>query len=144
MTQTIEESIRLACLKQLLHHGIPISTSDIVRLLINIWQQPANMAKQGFFFPLHLICGAGIVNSTDEEDKAVLEIVRVLIEASHESVLQTTEEEDEEEGYLPIHFAVSERSSDICTLLLNAYPESLKIGAGLGSLFSTIIISKFQ
>ena len=47
-----------------------------------------------------------------------------MIEASHESVLQTMEDED----YLLIHFAASERSSDICTLLLNAYPESLKIG----------------
>ena len=81
------------------------------------------MSSQGGFSPLHLICGAGVVNSTDEEDEIALEIVRILIDASHESVLQTTEDDQ-----LAIHFAASERSSEICNFLLNAYPESWKVG----------------
>ena len=96
-------------------------TSDIVRLLVNTWPQSVNA---GDFLPLHLICRTRNSKSTDEEDKIALEIVRILIEASHESVLQPTEDEE----YLPIHYAASDRSPEICTLLLNAYPESWKIG----------------
>ena len=80
---------------------------------MNTWPQSANAAcSSGGFLPLHLICCAGVGKSTKEEDKAALEIVRLLIEASHESVLQTTEEEDEEEGYLPIHDAASHKSPE--------------------------------
>ena len=80
---------------------------------MNTWPQSANAAcSSGGFLPLHLICCAGVGKSTKEEDKAALEIVRLLIEASHESVLQTTEEEDEEEGYLPIHDVASHKSPE--------------------------------
>ena len=100
-------------------------TARIVKVLIDTWPQATRQRNCGDT-PLHNLC-----RDTDEMDGTVaLKILRLFLQADPDSASQMTEAEDEGDvqGYLPIHFAVECKSSEFCKVLIEAYPESVRVG----------------
>ena len=97
-------------------------TLEIVQLLYN--------TLPGAFFrlrneynrlPIHEIC-----NNEDLDDTASLDILRFMLS------IDPTLPREMGNGYLPVHVAVKYKSTRFCKMLIDAYPESLRIEPGGG------------
>ena len=91
-------------------------TLEIVQLLHSIWAGA---------LPIHQLC-----HNKDLDDTNSIDILRFML--SIDSNLSRVEMN--ESDYLPIHYAVANKSTAFCKELIDAYPESLRIVAGDGLL----------
>ena len=73
-------------------------------------------------YPIHSFC-----NSRNLDEATKLDILRILIRAYPESLHR-----ESSASYLPIHSASQCQSAGFCKLLINAYPQSVRIGTAYG------------
>ena len=97
--------------------------ASIIQLLINAWPESLqlrsrdNMELEQLDLPIHTLCGAST------KDAAAVGIIELLIKEFPASV-----QAPDKSGYLPIHLAVMYQSTQFCQVLVNAYPESVRVG----------------
>ena len=92
----------------------------IIRLLIDAAPDSVRRANDNGQLPLHYICEV-----KDMDESAAIDILKLLLEKHPESIRH------EDIGSLPIHIAaMASKSPEFCRLLIEAYPESERIGAG--------------
>ena len=91
-------------------------TLEIVHLLFNRWPEAIGLHDDNGFLPIHELC-----YNTKLDDIASNDILRFMI------MDPTLLRERDAEGYLPIHIAVSQKSFAFCKILIDEYPESVKI-----------------
>jgi len=94
------------------------ATLPLVRLLFDYWPEAIHQQDSCGDYAMHLLA------SNDElSDEASEEIFHFLFQKNFESLGEENHDE-----YLPIHYAARDKSPEFCKLLIDAYPESIKIG----------------
>ena len=94
-------------------------TVETIRLLVDAWPQATRTLINFGGHPLHMFC----MFYKGKDITVSMEILQMLLDANPESISHPTEE-----GELPIHCALSTKSSEFCRVLIDAFPESLQIG----------------
>ena len=98
---------------------------SLVQLLFNSWPEAIRMPGEDNCFPVHLL----FQNRTDD-GPTVLSILQFMLDID-----QTIVRERDESGFLPIHYAVvAAKSFEVCRVLIDAYPESIRVRTNRGSL----------
>ena len=108
---------------------------EVVKLLVNAWPEGTHhrdscgelFGRGGGYLPIHNLCNNYNLDAATSRD-----ILKVLIDADNTSPM----ERDTDGKYLPIHYAVGygNKSIEFCKLLVEAYPDSLRIESGDGML----------
>ena len=102
------------------------ATLEIVQLLYNNTLPGAPHLWDNYgWLPIHHLCC-----NKDLDDVASLDILRFMlnIDPTFARVV------DNDNGCLPIHHAAKNQSTAFCKILIDAYPESLRIESGIGML----------
>jgi len=97
----------------------------IVELIFNAWPESIRMRDHSDWLPIHDLCHYGNVDDAD-----ALAILQFMLDADPNLPKVRTDEG----GYLPIHLAADEMSIEFCKVLIDVYPESLRVGTDHGSL----------
>jgi len=95
-------------------------TLEIVQLLYNIFPEALRLRNNYGYLPIHRLCF-----NTDLDDTTSIKILRFMLEID-----PTLVREEMGDGSLPIHYAVRHKSTAFCKILIDAYPESLRIESG--------------
>jgi len=90
---------------------------SIVQLLHNSWPEAIRLAGHKRYLPIHELC----CNQMLEESNA-LAVLRFMLDTD-----QTIVRERDTHGYLPIHHAVDRMPNEFCKVLIDAYPESVRV-----------------
>lgn len=98
--------------------------SKTIRLLLNAWPEACIQRCDYGELPIHDLC-----SNKSVEDTAALDILNVLLKMNPQSVAVTNND-----GELPIHWAVGSKSPKFCKVLIDAYPESVRIEGSGGML----------
>ena len=108
---------------------------EAVKLLFNSWTDSIRMRDlEEDLLPIHQLCCNHAL-----DDAPALEILRFMIDAD-----QTVTRDRNEQGYLPIHYAIHNMSFEFCKVLIDTYPESIKVGTGDGNLPIHVACSSFS
>ena len=95
-------------------------TLEIVQLLYNTLPGALHLRDDDYgWLPIHSLCMNEKLDDTNS-----LDILRFMLEVD-----STLPREVVDDGYLPIHYAVTNKSTAFCKVLVNAYPESLRVVA---------------
>ena len=97
-------------------------TLELVQFLYNSWPEAIRMRAGHTGLPIHDLC-----RNNKIDDTVALEILRFMLDVNPSL-------SREGEDYLPIHTAAGSMSFEFCKVLINAYPESLRVGTSDGSL----------
>ena len=99
-------------------------TLEMVQLLYNIWPGALRLRDNDAdrFLPIHCLCC-----SEDLDDTASIDILHFMLKIDPMLL-----READVDGCLPIHYAVTAKSTTFCKQLIDAYPESLWSRAGVG------------
>ena len=92
-------------------------TLEIVQLLHNTWPGALRLRDDIGWLPIHYLC-----YNKDLDENASLDILRFMLEID-----PNLPREVDESGWLPIHNAVEYKSTIFCKILIDAYPESLRM-----------------
>ena len=95
-------------------------TLEIVQLLFNTWPEALRLRDGYGCLPIHHLCLNKKLDDTNS-----LDILRFML-----NIDPTLPREVEDAGYLPLHVAVTYKSTVLCKILIDAYPESLQIASG--------------
>ena len=87
----------------------------IVERLFNSWPEAIRIIDDSGWLPVHDLCENSFI-----DDAVALEILQFMLDADPNLPRCQTEG-----GYLPIHYAVDEKSFAFCKVLIDAYPESV-------------------
>ena len=108
---------------------------EVVKLLVNAWPEGTQhrdscgelFGRGGGYLPIHNLCNNYNLDAATSRD-----ILKVLIDTDNTSPM----ERDTDGKYLPIHYAVGygNKSIEFCKILVEAYPDSLRIESGDGML----------
>ena len=99
-------------------------TLEIVKLLYNIFPEALRLRDIIEYLPIHCLCyNKGL------DDTTSLDILRFMLRNN-----PTLPREVGYDGNLPLHYAVAYKSTTFCKELIDAYPESLRVESGDGSL----------
>ena len=90
---------------------------EVVRVLLELEPGLASQRDAYGFSPLRYLA-----QDANLDESAAAEILKIIIGADHQSV-----READDNGVLPIHLALQNRSSAFCKLLIEACPETLRI-----------------
>ena len=99
-------------------------TLEIVQLLYNIWPGVLHLRDGAGYLPIHWLC-----NNKDLDETVSIDILRFML---HNDPTLAREVDDDDE--LPIHVAVVNKATTFCKILIDAYPESLRIESSGGML----------
>ena len=113
--------------------------ASIVQLLLNAWPDSIQSKSMDLLLtqqlshklPIHMLCST----LNDLDDAVAEEILNLLIKADPSSVRAR-----DAQGYLPIHYAVTKKSTQFCKVLVNALPESLLIATSTDSHYESLPI----
>jgi len=94
-------------------------TLEVVQMLYNAWPEAIGMSDSDGYLPIHELC-----RNQKLDESVALSVLRFMI--GIEPTLVREREEDDD--YLPIHFAVDGMSIELCKVLIDVYPESLRLG----------------
>ena len=97
---------------------------DVFKLLYNSWPEAIRIPGSNGNFPLHELC----LRESEITDE--LAILMFMLDIDQTVV----RERRNDEGELPIHLALGCRSTGFCRVLIDAYPQSLRVGTNYGSL----------
>ena len=100
---------------------------EIVKILVDCWPESLQQRNEGGRLPIHCLCRVPDVNGAGLTASGVLHL---LVKMYPESVREVNGV-----GYLPIHIAARWRSPEFCKVLIDAYPESLRVGVEVEGLF---------
>jgi len=93
---------------------------ETIQILLNAWPEAIRAGDFVGLLPVHSLC------RIDHLDEAVLlEIIHSMLNMDH-SLLSLADAD--ENGCLPIHYAAYYKSTSFCKILLNAHPESIRVG----------------
>jgi len=90
---------------------------EIVQLLFNAWPETMRMPRSDECLPIHQLCQNNMLDNNDS-----LDILRFMLDTD-----QTIARERNWDGELPIHCAVNRHSVEFCEVLIDVYPESLRV-----------------
>ena len=96
-------------------------TLEIVQLLYSIWPDVLQLRDNHGWLPIHYLC-----YNKDLDDTSSIDILRFMLDIDH----TLPREVDDVNGCLPIQMAVQFKSTRFCKILIDAYPESLRIESG--------------
>ena len=96
------------------------ATLKIVQILYNMWPEALRLRDEDGDLPVHNLCC-----NADLDETASLDIQRFMLEID-----PTLVREEMGDGSLPIQYAVRHKSTAFCKILIDAYPESLRIKSG--------------
>jgi len=107
-------------------------TLEVVQFIFNLW--PGALSQRhyhrgGGFLPIHFLCFGS-------DGIASLEILQFMLSINPNLPRELDGEEidDLHDSQLPIHHAVEEgKSIEFCKLLIDEYPESLRVGSGVNN-----------
>ena len=95
------------------------ASSRLLDLILDYWPEAIHQQDVCGDKAMHLLSR----NSELDDDKSE-QIFHYLLQKNHEALSETNHDE-----YLPLHYAASNKSPHFCKLLIDAYPESIKIEA---------------
>ena len=101
-------------------------TLEIVQLLYSTLPEALQLRDNYGWLPIHCLCC-----NEDLDDTASLDILQFMLEIDPNLLREVG---NGDYGRLPLHNAVANKSTAFCKILIDAYPESLRIGSGDGSL----------
>lgn len=93
-------------------------TLEVVQMLYNAWPEALRMGDIDGYLPIHQLS-----RNRKLEEPVALSVLRFMI-----GIDPTLVREVDEDWYLPIHFAVCGMSTGFCKVLIDAYPDSLRVG----------------
>jgi len=93
-------------------------TLEIVQLLYYIFPEALRLRDDDGWLPIHHLCC-----NEDLDDSASIDILRFMLE------IDPTLPREVGSGWLPVHSAVAYKSITFCKILIDVYPESLRIEA---------------
>ena len=93
-------------------------TTRTVKLLLEAWPESIHQRSSSNALPIHKLCEAH-----DMDDAVAIDILKLLLEPHPNLVSQS----GNFQGYLPLHKAATNKSPAFCKLLVDAYPESVKV-----------------
>ena len=99
-------------------------TLEIVQLLHNTFPDALRLRDNDEWLPIHCLCC-----NDDLDDSNSLDILQFMLEID-----PTLSREVGYADYLPIHYAVQYKSTTFCNILIDKYPESLRVESGIGML----------
>ena len=100
-------------------------TLDAVQLLYNAWPESIRIPSESIgYLPLHYLC-----QNIKLGEAASIDILRFMLDADPGLVREMGDDE-----LLPIHHAIYGKSASFCQVLIDAYPESLRVGTRSGML----------
>ena len=94
-------------------------TSNTVQIIVDGWKEATNKAnriKQAL--PIHCLC-----ENLELDEEVKLDVLRTIVEIYPQS-LQVRDNEH----HLPIHIAAKYQGASFCKVLIDRYPESLRLG----------------
>jgi len=94
-------------------------TLEVVQMLYNAWLEAIGMSDSDGYFPIHELC-----RNQKLDESVALSLLHFMIGIDPTLVREREGEDD----YLPIHLAVDGNSFEFCKVLIDAYPESLRVG----------------
>jgi len=94
-------------------------------LLFNAWPEAIRMRDQGGSLPIHFVCGLSTLFDFcgDDDNDYDDELIQIL------NMLQR-----DNFGYLPLQYAIDVKSTDFCKVVIDSYPEAVRIRSNDGSL----------
>ena len=92
---------------------------ELFQLVFNAWPEAIQIGDDYAFLPIHELCC-----HKQLDDTASLDILRFML-----NIDPTLLRETDDGGHLPVHHAVTGKSFAFCKILIDEYPESMKIGA---------------
>jgi len=100
-------------------------TLKTIELLLRICPDSIHVPNNCSWLPIHTLCDndGGKLN-----DEVAIDILKLLLEAQPDLVTRVSDYDGNEE--LPIHHAANNKSKSFCKILVDAYPESIRIGRG--------------
>ena len=104
-------------------------TARTVQILLQDCPEAVYQRNNCDELPIYNLC-AEEKNKTQMDDEVAKDVLNLFLEAQPDLVTHI----EDELGYLPIHSAATNKSQAFCKILVDAYPESVRIGDGDGSL----------
>ena len=95
-------------------------TLEIVQLLYNTLPDALRLRNDDGYLPIHRLC-----YNIDLDENTSVDILRFMLEVD-----PTLPRETNNRGYHPIHGASDNKSTIFCKILIDAYPQSLRIESG--------------
>ena len=92
-------------------------TLEIMQFIYSKWPEAIGMRDNNGFLPFRFLCSC-------MDGSASLDILRFMLS------IDSTVVRERDSDNLPIHLAIVRKSFAFCKVLIDAYPESLKIGVG--------------
>ena len=89
------------------------------QMIYNAWPEAIGMSDSDGYLPIHELC-----RNQKLDESVALSVLRFMIGIDPTLVREIEEDDD----YLPIHFAVDGMSTKLCKVLIDVYPESLRLG----------------
>ena len=100
-------------------------TLDAVQLLYNAWPESIRIPSESIgYLPLHYLC-----QNIKLGEAASIDILQFMVDADPGLVREMGDDE-----LLPIHHAIYGKSTSFCQVLIDIYPESLRVGTRSGML----------
>ena len=119
--------LHIACTKRYI-------TARTVKLLLNGWNGAVYERDISNLLPVHCLCDKK-ERGEEIDDEVATDILKLLLDAQPDLVTKTTDFDFENQEQLPLHIAANNKSQAFCKVLVDAYPESVKIrGIGDGCL----------
>ena len=98
---------------------------SLVQLLFNSWPEAIRTPGHNDCFPVH-----SLFQNRKLEESDALSILQFMLDID-----QTIVRERDGSGFLPIHYsALNMKSIEVCKVLIDTYPESIRVGTNNGSL----------
>ena len=93
-------------------------TAKTIELLLEACPESIHQRSSSNALPIHKFCEV-----KDMDDAVAIDILKLLLEAHPDLVSQTSSYGE----HLPLHLAASNKSQSFCKILVDAYPESVKV-----------------
>ena len=121
-SEPISIRLRDSSNQALLHIACDNASMDkaIFQLIYNILPGALQLRDNYRWLPIHCLCC-----NEDLDENASIDILRFMLEID-----PTLSREVDDDGCLPIHDAVTYKSTAFCKILIDAYPQSLRIESG--------------
>ena len=97
-------------------------TARLVQTLMQPCPESTHQPNNFNELPMHILCKG----HRDIDDEVAIDILRILLDANPNSVRTQTHDDNEDDGDLPLHIAVTNKSQAFCELLVDVYPESVR------------------
>ena len=107
-------------------------TESIIELILRLCPDSIHEPNNCSWLPIHTLCEKHEEKETQMDDEVAMEVLKLLLDAQPDLVTRISERDDG--GELPLHKAATNKSEEFCKILVDAYPESLRVGDGCGSL----------